>query len=572
MEEMQIPKGLPGGFFIYNAKEDEELLYADENVIRLFGCRSMEEFRDYVGNSFKGMVYEEDLQKIEDDIAKQTMFGEKRHDYVRYRIRSKTGEIRYIEDFGHLLHGEGGTSFFYVFIIDVDRDEYLNHSRNSLAEAQILSMNHETDMLTGLWNMAHFYQIIQEKIMDPAVSAKRVSFLYFDIRNFKLFNERYGFQRGDELLYRIARLLWEKFPEHMVARFSDDHFAVCTYQENVGAILEDLHETVRNLEDGVRVELKAGVYELEEGCHDVGLACDHARLTCTSIKNRYDVSYGTYSEGLRAKLKKQQYVIDHLDEAIEEDYIKVFYQPVIRVATGEICGYEALARWEDPEHGMFSPADFIGTLEEYHLIHKLDGYIVRQVCRDLRESLDDGKPVVPVSLNLSRLDFELSDVFSKVEAYREDQRLPRRLLDIEITESALNENDEHIRDEALRFHDAGYQIWIDDFGSGYSSLNTLVEYTFDVLKMDMQFMRSFDKNPKTKLLLHYIVDSANRMGFQTLQEGVETEEHYQFLKAVDCVKAQGYYFGKPQPLAETRAFTEGKGMKWEKMEETDGIL
>ena len=136
----------------------------------------------------------------------------------------------------------------------------------------------------------------------------------------------------------------------------------------------------------------------------------------------------------------------------------------------------------------------------------------------------------------------------------------------------MNENDEHIRDEALRFHDAGYQIWIDDFGSGYSSLNTLVEYTFDVLKLDMQFMRSFDRNPKTKLLLHYIVDSANRMGFQTLQEGVETEEHYQFLKAVDCVKAQGYYFGKPQPLAETRAFTEGKGMKWEKMEEINGIL
>ena len=148
---------MPGGFFIYNAKGEEEILYADGNVIRLFGCESMEEFRDYVGNSFKGMVYEEDLQKIEDDIAKQTMFGEKRHDYVRYRIRSKTGEIRYIEDFGHLLHGEGGTSFFYVFIIDVDRDEYLNHSRNSLAEAQILSMNHETDMLTELWNMAHFY-------------------------------------------------------------------------------------------------------------------------------------------------------------------------------------------------------------------------------------------------------------------------------------------------------------------------------------------------------------------------------------------------------------------------------
>lgn len=187
---MMIPTGLPGGFFIYEADGEEKILFAEENVIRLFGCETFEEFMEYTGNCFGGMVYPEDLSKIQNQIQAQTMFGEKRHDYVRYRIQTKQGEIRYIEDFGHLLHGKNGKSFLYVFIVDVDQNEYLNRNRNSYAEAEILSMNQDTDSLTGLFNMAFFYQKVQMLLGSFESRRAQISLIHFDIPNFKLYNER----------------------------------------------------------------------------------------------------------------------------------------------------------------------------------------------------------------------------------------------------------------------------------------------------------------------------------------------------------------------------------------------
>ena len=205
----RIPTGLPGGFFIYANNEEETILFAEENIIRLYGCDSFEDFLTFTGRSFRGMVHPDDLHKIENEIQAQTMFGEKRHDYVRYQIRTKQGKIRYVEDFGHLLHGKNGESFFYVFIVDVDADEFLNRSRNSFAEAQVLSMNSDTDSLTGLFNMACFYQAVSMRT-SATRHREELAILHFDIPNFKLFNERNGFRKGDELLCDIAKTLRNK--------------------------------------------------------------------------------------------------------------------------------------------------------------------------------------------------------------------------------------------------------------------------------------------------------------------------------------------------------------------------
>ncbi|MBO4337558.1 MAG: EAL domain-containing protein, partial [Lachnospiraceae bacterium] len=302
---------------------------------------------------------------------------------------------------------------------------------------------------------------------------------------------------------------------------------------------------------------------------EVGLACDHARLACNSIKNRHDVFYSVYDEMLRDKLRRQQYVIDHVDEAIEREYIKVYYQPVIRVRTGKICGYEALVRWVDPSLGILPPADFIDTLEQFHLIHKIDTYVVEQVLRDYRMIIDEGNPIVPASVNFSRLDFELCDIFGFVEKTRKKYDVPRNMLDLEITESVFDGNVSHVEDECARMRKLGYQIWLDDFGSGYSSLNSLTEHSFDVLKLDMVFLRSFDHNPKTSTLMTYIIEGARGMGLQPLCEGVETKEHYEFLKKIGCEKAQGYYFGKPMPYEEARAAALAKNMEWETADERE---
>lgn len=561
-----IPTGLPGGFFIYEHGNGEEILFAEENVIKLYGCETFEEFKEFTHNSFAGMVHPDDYVKIQNQIQAQTLFGEKRHDYVRYRIVTKQGDVKYIEDFGHLMHGTNGRSYFYVFIVDVDRNEYFNRSRNSYAEAEILSMNHETDSLTGLLNMSFFYQSVQMFLSSPKGRRKNVSIIHFDIPNFKLFNERNGFRLGDELLCDLAQIIKEVFREDICSRFSDDHFVVCSTMEKEDVIsgIEKVYRTLLNSSESTkRVRIKAGVYYLDGRTTEIGLACDHARLACNSIKGRHDLFYNVYDEMLREKLRKQQYVVDHVDEAIENEYIKVYYQPVIRVKTGEICGYEALVRWVDPKVGFLSPGDFIETLEQFHLIHKIDAYVIERVCKDYNRIIENGDPIVPASVNISRLDFELCDICGLIEEMRKKYNVPIEMLDIEITESALNDNIGRIKSECLKMRELGYQIWLDDFGSGYSSLNSLTEYSLDVLKLDMVFLRSYDHNSKTGILMNYIVDGARGMGLAPLCEGVETEEHYEFLKKIGCEKAQGFFFGKPLPMEETQQMAIRKGLKWE---------
>lgn len=561
-----IPDGLPGGFFVYEANTQEKICFAEPNVYQIYGCESYEEFIEYTGGTFKGMVHPDDVNYVENQIQAQTLFGEKRHDYVRYRILTKNGELRYIEDFGHLLHWENGKSFFYVFIVDVDQNEFLNDARNSFAEAEILAQHKDTDTLTGLFNMSYFYQKVQKIFSSYELRRQDISLIHFDIPNFKIYNEQHGFKQGDELLCYLAKKIKDKFPDSTVARFSDDHFVVC----DVG----DKNETVKKV-DGVyksmlmstdaklQVRIKAGIYFLDDRLSEVGLACDHARLACNSIKSRHDINYCIYDELLREKMRKQQYVADHIIEAVKNEYIKVYYQPVIRVETGKICGYEALVRWIDPEIGFLSPGDFIDTLEQFHLIHLVDKFVINRVCEDIMELHMAGEPVVPVSVNISRLDFELCDIFGYLDSVREVYNVPANMIDLEITESTLNDNMGFIKSECDRMREMGYKIWIDDFGSGYSSLNTIAEYEFDVLKLDLVFLKTFRNNPRTGTVMSYIIKGAKEMGLSPLCEGVESEDHFEFLRKIGCERAQGYYFGKPMPLQETRKFTRDKGMEWE---------
>ncbi|MBR3532593.1 MAG: GGDEF and EAL domain-containing protein [Clostridiales bacterium] len=562
----KIPSGLPGGFFIYEAGGDEKILFAETNVVKLYGCETYEDFLEYTQGSFKNMVHPDDLNKIENQIQAQTIFGEQRHDYVRYRIKTKQGEVRYIEDFGHLLHWHGGKSFYYVFIVDVDKNEFFNRNRNSYAEAEILAVNNMTDELTGLLNMTFFYIRTQQVLNTPEGRRSPAAFIHFDIPNFKLYNERHGFKLGDEVLCDFAKIIKDEFPDDVCARFSDDHFFVFAFGER-NEIIRKIENIYRNMllnEDvNKKLRIKAGIYFADDKYTEIGIACDHARLACNSIKRRHDIYYCIYDDMLREDLKKQQYIVDHIEEAIENSYIKVFYQPVVRVESNKICGYEALVRWIDPNVGTFNPADFIETLEQFHLIHLIDMFVVRQVCSDYQRLNEVGEPVVPVSVNISRLDFELCDIFGFIYDTCKETGVPANMLDIEITESALNDNIGYIKSECKRMSDLGYQIWLDDFGSGYSSLNTLTEYSFDVLKLDLVFMRNLKNNPKTGTLMNFIVKGATSMGLSTLCEGVESDEQLKFLKKIGCNRAQGYLFGKPMPMDESRAHTSEKGMAWE---------
>ena len=342
----------------------------------------------------------------------------------------------------------------------------------------------------------------------------------------------------------ITEVLKTTYPDALISRFDNDHFCMITVEDDMAEKIDAVEKEVRLLGGGSKIELKVGVSRIGLAENQtIGEICAQARIAGESIKSQPDRFYCIYDEAFELEIAERKMITERLDYAIESGEIKVFYQPIVRTLTGQLCGFEALARWISPEFGFLSPGSFIPALEQSRRIHKLDSCVIRQICSEMREYINTSDvPAVPVSFNLSRLDFLLCDIFEVLEEAVASNHLDKSLINIEITESLLVE-DVLIREEIQKFHDAGYKVWMDDFGSGYSSLNTLKDYEFDKLKIDMVFLSSFTQ--KSKDIIASIVQMAKRIGIRTLAEGCETKEQYEFLKGIGCEEVQGYYFGKP---------------------------
>ncbi len=412
-----------------------------------------------------------------------------------------------------------------------------------------------SDTLTGLFTRGAFIERSGNLLQD---GEKGYAVAWFNLDNFKMFNKRFGFTRGDEILKEIAGILSAVFPDDVIARFSDDNFAVFTDWASVEMNIDTVQEYLYSLHDDVTLRLRAGIY-FPSDYEDIRSACDRAKLACDSIRKNHSVSSCMFHDGMSRELALQQHILDNLNTAMNNEYITVLYQPIVRLSTGKICEVEALARWNDPELGQVSPGEFIPTLEQYREIHKLDVYAMKRVCRDYRTRSDEGLPLLPVSINLSRLDFELCDVIHEIELAVMLNNIPRRMIHIEITESVSEEDMTVLNLGIEKFRALGYEVWMDDFGSGYSSLNVLKDYSFDTVKFDMKFLHGFDinKSEKAKYIISSNLSMARLMGMQALAEGVETAEQLEYLRSIGFDKAQGYYFGKPMTLDEIFALERG---------------
>lgn len=406
------------------------------------------------------------------------------------------------------------------------------------------------DELTGLPDAQYFRAKASEIVSDTNRFKQGLSIVFCDIEEFKTYNLRYGYVAGDDLLQFLADCLSDAFPEGPVTRLNSDRFCVLANTADATEKIEQVHDAVRSFRANSNAELKAGIYDMIDSEVSVSQAQDYARLACDSIKGRFDYNWRRFDEGLSNEVNRRQYIIDNLDTAINAGWIEMYYQPIVRSFSGHICGFEALARWNDPELGMLPPGEFIDVLEDARLIHKLDIQVVRQVCKDGMAALQAYDFDMGVSINLSRLDYQLCDIFAAVNEIVEVSDFPRRLLHIEFTESAFIHETELFNEVLGKFRDAGYQVWMDDFGSGYSSLNLLKDYDFDVLKIDMEFLRTLAESPRTRDIVVSVIDMAKKLGIQTLAEGVETEEQADFLKSIGCEMLQGYLFSRPLPIVE----------------------
>lgn len=241
-----IPSGVSGGFFVYNALGDKEICFADENVIRLYGCESMDEFRAHTGNSFRGMVHPEDWERVERGIQTQTFSSSKRHDYVRYRILTRQGACRYVEDFGHVLYGDDGAIYYYVFIVDVDRAEYENQDQNSFAEAHVFLDNKKADRLTGFLNMEAFYDSMKETPPERALEGEPPSsVVVFDILGLRDINRSVGHAEGDARILALADTVQKNMPrESQFYRGYEAELIVVCPRRSEQSLMDDIMAVV----------------------------------------------------------------------------------------------------------------------------------------------------------------------------------------------------------------------------------------------------------------------------------------------------------------------------------------
>ncbi|MCR5102004.1 MAG: EAL domain-containing protein [Butyrivibrio sp.] len=240
-----------------------------------------------------------------------------------------------------------------------------------------------------------------------------------------------------------------------------------------------------------------------------------------------------------------QYVQKHLVDAIEQGWIIAYFQPIVRSLTGELCSFESLARWNDPTYGFLTPDIFIPPLEKNGRIYLLDLAVLEIICRNYKEQHEKSFDFVPVSFNLSRLDLKIKDIHERINSICDKYNVPHNMIHIEITESSSYEKEGALEEHIQWFHRDGFEVWMDDFGHGFSTFNTLQTHSFDVIKLDMMFLRHFNK--KAELILRSIIKMAKSLEIGTVCEGVESSGQAQFLKEIGCERMQGWFYGRPQP-------------------------
>lgn len=411
------------------------------------------------------------------------------------------------------------------------------------------------DQLTGLYSKEFFYQQTHAMLLNNP--DKEYNIVCSNIVNFKLYNDTFGIAAGDHLLKRIAQGIHEQLGAGGVTgRYSADRF-VCLQEREKAQTAQALIARHMNFPEVLRnVDLKWGVYEIHDRFLPLEYMCDRALLAADSIKGQYEQSIAVYDDALRRKLLREQSITSTMESALANSQFAVYLQPKYRASDSQLCGAEALVRWIHPEWGFMSPGEFIPLFERNGFIYRLDRFVWEQACILLRRWQDAGYPPLPVSVNVSRADVCQPDLVDFLLELTQKYSIDPKLLHLEITESAYTENSKQIIATVDALRAKGFLIEMDDFGSGYSSLNMLSQLKLDILKLDMKFVQSEASQSDDRGILRLVVEMAHRMNLSVVAEGVETQHQLSRLQEIGCDYVQGYLFSKPVPQVEYSALLE----------------
>ena len=412
---------------------------------------------------------------------------------------------------------------------------------------QLMEMHQyvEKDSLTGIYNREAFYRKAAELMQEHHQT--RYSIVYLDISCFKVVNDLFRIETGN-LILKTAAFYFNVLvgEEGLCARIEADHFALCvpTDKLDMDKTIAGLDSTIQSLGISHNVLFYAGIYPVDNVYLPLDQMCDRAHMALNRIKGRYMTRYAYYDKAMRDQMIEEQMIARNMEYALQEEQFVIHLQPIYETGANSIVGAEALVRW-NYNKGQISPGKFIPIFENNGFIVRLDRFVWEEACKVLRAQIDAGLTPVPISVNLSRLNFYSQDLLDFLRELMKKYDLPAKLLKLEITESAYMDNPHQLIAIVRAFKGHGFSVLMDDFGSGYSSLSMLKDLPVDVLKIDMAFVQEVDKSSRAGAILESIVELGKHLRMEVVVEGVETREQVDFLEKIGCRLIQGYYFSKP---------------------------
>lgn len=457
-------------------------------------------------------------------------------------VTAKEGKIKnYKCRYQRILDNKNRYMGCYFQIADVTKDVKKYQEQQYLVEH---------DAVTGLYNKMTFCKKTKEIL--TRYPEDEFVIVCSNIREFKLINENYGSAVGDEILKYVGSIIKEKTNEKEIGcRMESDHFAILVLKSASG--IEQFKEVSRipvlNSEDKRYVQNYFGIYPVIDRTEKVESMCERALMALDTIKGTYQSDFIVYDDAMREKLIREQRIQERLPMALDTGEICLYIQPQIDSVTGEPNGAEALVRWMDKEKGMISPGDFVPVFEKCGLITKLDQYVWECTCKLLSQWKREGLRNIPMSVNISGCDFFYTDLYRDFTTLIERYSISPDMLRLEITESSFAEHNSQL-EVVKKLREFGFTVEMDDFGSGYSSLNMLKSVPVDIIKLDMGFLQSCEKSPKGIAIMKSVIELAKNLKLPVIAEGVETIEQVRLLQGMGCYNMQGYYYFKPLPVNE----------------------
>ena len=500
-------------------------------------------------------VWREDLVIHPDDLPLLTAFLKdsriQRYTEMTARFRKRDGVYIWCKAALTCLHDDKGNPKRYIGTLnDVD-----SATRSVLA----LKYRAEFDLLTDLYNMHTFYSQAAQAV--HAYPERRYSIVRMDIDRFKVINDLYGLKEGDKLLIAIADLLREKMAgTHSVyGRLGGDVFCLCVdySRERILALIKELTDRLADYPLPYKVVPSFGICEVDNIDTPINVLCDWANLALKTIKGNYLNSYAFYDGKLRERILEEKKIENQMHDALLQGQFVLYLQPKVHIPTSRIIGSEGLVRWIHPTEGLMPPDRFIPLFEKNGFIIRLDEYIWEQACITLRRWIDHGLTPTPISVNMSRMHIHDPRLREKLLDLMRRYELPPHLLELELTESAFLENESGLFESMKALQAFGFQFSMDDFGSGYSSLNMLKSMPVDFIKIDRGFLNEVVTTERGKTVIRFSISLAREMSIKVIAEGVETEEQAAFLLQAGCAYAQGYFYSRPLPIPQFEALAFG---------------